>query len=132
MTDTEAAEKVELAQKHINYQRQRIVDQKELITRLKRDHETELLPAAHELLKDLEHVLAGLMAEQGRARQRDLKRQAEGERDARPPWSRKRLRAGLSPKTAGGQLPSGGGSRAGRRPHRFSTGTPKPFISERV
>jgi hypothetical protein len=70
MTDTDAAKKVELAQKHINYQRQRIVCQKELITQLKRAHNTELLPAANELLKDLEHVLAGMMAEQGRARQR--------------------------------------------------------------
>jgi hypothetical protein len=70
MTDTDAAKKVELAQKHINYQRQRIAHQKELITQLKRDHETELLPTAHELLKDLEYVLAGMMAEQGRARQR--------------------------------------------------------------
>ena len=69
MTDTDAAKKVELAQKHINYQRQRIVRQKELITQLTRDHKTELLPAAHELLKDLEYALAGMMAEQGRARQ---------------------------------------------------------------
>jgi hypothetical protein len=70
MTDTDAAKKVELAQKHINYQRQRIVHQKEFIAQLKCDHETKLLPAAHELLKDLEHVLAVMMAEQGRARQR--------------------------------------------------------------
>jgi hypothetical protein len=70
MTDTEAAKKVELAQKHINHQRQRILRQKELITQLKRDHKTGLLPAAHELLRDLEHVLAGITAEQGRARQR--------------------------------------------------------------
>jgi hypothetical protein len=41
MTDTDAAKKVELAQKHINYQRQRIVRQKELITQLARDHKTE-------------------------------------------------------------------------------------------
>ena len=34
MTDTDAANKVELAQKHINYQRQRIVHQKELIAQL--------------------------------------------------------------------------------------------------
>jgi hypothetical protein len=46
MTDTDATKKVELAQKHINYQRQRIVRQKELITQLKRDDKTELLPAA--------------------------------------------------------------------------------------
>ena len=78
MTDTDAANKVELAQKHINYQRQRIVHQKELIAQLKRDHKTELLPTAHELLKDLEYVLAGMMAEQGRARQQDLKSRAEG------------------------------------------------------
>jgi hypothetical protein len=52
MTDTDAAKKVELAQKHINYQRQRIAHQKELITQLKRDHKTELLPTAHELLKE--------------------------------------------------------------------------------
>jgi hypothetical protein len=70
MTDTDAAKKVELAQKHINYQRQRIAHQKEMITQLKRDHKTELLPAAHALLKDLEHVLAGMMAEQRRAQQR--------------------------------------------------------------
>ena len=70
MTDTDAAKKVELAQKHINYQRQRIVRQKELITQLTRDHKTELLPAAHELLKDLEYVLTGMMAEQRRARLR--------------------------------------------------------------
>jgi hypothetical protein len=70
MTDTDATKKVELAQKHINYRRQRIVRQKELITQLKRDDKTELLPAASELLKDLEHVLAGMMAEQRRARQR--------------------------------------------------------------
>jgi hypothetical protein len=38
--------------------------------RAKRDHKTEPLSAAHELLKDLEYVLAGMMAEQGRARQR--------------------------------------------------------------
>ena len=38
MTDTDAAKKVELAQKHINYQRQRIVRQKELISQLARDH----------------------------------------------------------------------------------------------
>ena len=31
MTDTNAAKKVELAQKHINYQRQRIAHQKEFI-----------------------------------------------------------------------------------------------------
>ena len=70
MTDTDAAKKVELAQKHINYQRQRIAHQKELITQLKRDHKTKLLPAAHELLKDLEHVLARMMAEKMRAQQR--------------------------------------------------------------
>jgi len=35
MTDTDAAKKVELAQKHINYQRQRIAHQKELITQLR-------------------------------------------------------------------------------------------------
>jgi hypothetical protein len=70
MTDANAAKKVELAQKHINYQRQRIVRQRELITQLKRDHKTEHLPAAHELLKDLEHVLAGMTAEQERARRR--------------------------------------------------------------
>jgi hypothetical protein len=40
MTDADAAKKVELAQKHINYQRQRIVQQKELITQLKRGHKT--------------------------------------------------------------------------------------------
>jgi hypothetical protein len=70
MTGTEAAKKVELAQKHIKYQRQRVVQQKELIAQLKRDHKNELLPIAHELLKDLEHVLAGMIAEQDRARQR--------------------------------------------------------------
>ena len=70
MTDTDAAKKVELAQRHINYQRQRIVRQKELITQLARDHKTELLPAAYDLLKDLEYVLAGMMAEQRRARRR--------------------------------------------------------------
>jgi hypothetical protein len=70
MTDTDAAKKVELAQKHINYQRQRIVRQKELITQLVHDHKTELLPAAHDLLKDLEDVLARMMAGQGRARRR--------------------------------------------------------------
>jgi hypothetical protein len=70
MADTDAAKKVELAQKHINYQRQRIVHQKELITQLKSDDKTELLSAADELLKDLERVLAWMMAEQRRARQR--------------------------------------------------------------
>jgi hypothetical protein len=63
MRDTDAAKKVELAQKHINYQRQCIV-------RHKLDRKAELLPAAHELLKGLEHVLAGMMAEQGRAQER--------------------------------------------------------------
>jgi hypothetical protein len=70
MTDTVDAKKVELAQKHINYQRQRIVRHKELIAQLKRDHKTELLPAAQELLTDLEQVLAGMMAEQRRVRRR--------------------------------------------------------------
>ena len=42
MTDTDAGKKVELAQKHINYQRQRIVRSPQLA----RDHKTELLPAA--------------------------------------------------------------------------------------
>ena len=70
MTGTEAAKKVELAQKHIKYQRQRVVQQKELIAQLKRDHKNELLPTAYELLKDLEHVLARMIAEQDRARQR--------------------------------------------------------------
>ena len=70
MTGTETAKKVELAQKHIKYQRQRVVQQKELIAQLKRDHKNELLPTAYELLKDLEHVLAGMIAEQNRARQR--------------------------------------------------------------
>ena len=78
MTDTDAANKVELAQKHINYQRQRIVHQKELIAQLKRDHKTELLPAAHELLKDLEYALAGMMAESGKGATTDLKSRAEG------------------------------------------------------
>jgi hypothetical protein len=70
MTDTGAAKKFDLAQSHIDNQRQRIARQQELIAQLKRDHKTELLPAAHELLRDLERVLAGMMAEQRRVRQR--------------------------------------------------------------
>jgi hypothetical protein len=69
MTDTDAAKKVELAQKHIKSDSASFI-RKKLITQLKRDQKTELLPAAQELLKDLEYVLAGMMAEQGRARQR--------------------------------------------------------------
>jgi len=69
MTDTEAVkEKVELAQKHIAGQRQRIVRHKELIAQLKRDNKQDLLPPARELLTDLERVLAGMIVEQVRAR----------------------------------------------------------------
>jgi hypothetical protein len=68
MSDIEAArEKVELAQKHIAYQRQRIVQHKKLIAQLKRDNKQNLLPGARELLRDLEHALAGMMVEQVRA-----------------------------------------------------------------
>jgi hypothetical protein len=69
MPDTEAAkEKVELAQNHIAHQRQRIVRHKDLIAQLKRDNKQDLLPAARELLRDLERALAGMMVEQVRAR----------------------------------------------------------------
>jgi hypothetical protein len=81
MTDTDPARKVELAHKPISYQRERIVHQKEPITQLTSDQKNELLPAARELLRDLGHVLAGMMAEQAWARQRDFKRQAEGVRE---------------------------------------------------
>ena len=73
MTDTDAANKVELAQKHINYQRQRIVHQKELIAQRKRDHKTELLPAAHELLKPRRDD-----GRTGKGATTDLKSRAEG------------------------------------------------------
>jgi hypothetical protein len=63
-----AKEKVELAQKHIAYQRQRIVRYKELVAKLERDNKPDLLPAARELLVDLEHALAGMMVDQARAR----------------------------------------------------------------
>ena len=78
MTDTDATKKVELAQKHIKYQRQRIVQHKELITQLKRDHKNELLPAAHELLKDLEHVLAGMMGPNKRGRNNEPETSVQG------------------------------------------------------
>jgi hypothetical protein len=69
MTDTEAVkEKVELTQKHIAGQRQRIVRHKELIAQLKRDNKQDLLPTARELLTDLERVLAGMIVEHARAR----------------------------------------------------------------
>jgi hypothetical protein len=69
MTDTEAVkEKVELAQKHIAYQRQLIVGYKKLIVQLERDNKQDLLPAARQLLRDFERVLAGMMVEQVRAR----------------------------------------------------------------
>jgi CHASE3 domain sensor protein len=62
-------EKVELAQKHIAYQRQRIVRYRELIAELERDNKQDLLPAARELLRDLENVLARMMVEQVRTRE---------------------------------------------------------------
>jgi len=63
-----AKEKVELAEKHIAYQRQRIVRYKELVAKLERDNKQDLLTAARELLGDLEHALAGMMVDQARAR----------------------------------------------------------------
>jgi len=69
MADTKVIErKVELAQKHIAYQRQSIARHKELIAEIKRDNKQDLLPAARELLRDLEHVLAGMIHEQFRTR----------------------------------------------------------------
>jgi hypothetical protein len=64
-----AKEKVKLAQKHIAYQRQRIARHKELIAQLIHDNRQDLLPAAHELLSDLENVLAGMMVQQVRAQE---------------------------------------------------------------
>jgi hypothetical protein len=64
MADTEAARhKGALAQKHIAEQRQRIAQHRELIATLKRDDQHDLLPAARELLADLERVLARMIAE---------------------------------------------------------------------
>ena len=69
MADTKTVKrKIELAQKHIAYQRGSIARDKELIAELKRDKKLDLLPVARELLKDLEHVLAGMIDEQFRAR----------------------------------------------------------------
>lgn len=69
MADIEAVmEKVELTQKHITDQRQRVARHKELIAKLKRDNKQDILPAARELLRDLEQVLAGMMVEQFRTR----------------------------------------------------------------
>jgi hypothetical protein len=69
MTNTEAAkEKIGLAQKHIADQRQRIVRYKDLIVQLERDNNQDLLPAARDLLRDLERSLAGMMVEQVKAR----------------------------------------------------------------
>jgi hypothetical protein len=69
MTNPEAAKgKYRLAQKHIADQRQRIARHKELIAQFGRNNEQDLLPAARELLSDLEHTLAGMMVEEARAR----------------------------------------------------------------
>jgi hypothetical protein len=69
MTNIEAAkEKVELAQKHIDDQRQRIVRYKELVAQLERDDKHDFLPLARELLRNQEHILAGMVVEQASMR----------------------------------------------------------------
>jgi hypothetical protein len=80
MTNSEAAkQKVELARKHIADQQQRIARHKELVERLKRDNRQNLLRLAHQMLDDLERVLAGMIAEQKAAEHALIKTRSDRE-----------------------------------------------------
>jgi hypothetical protein len=69
MTDIIAAKnKLLLAQRHVESQRQRIARHTEFIAEFKRSKNQEILSAALELLARLERTLAGMVTEEKRAR----------------------------------------------------------------